>query len=129
MTGDPYCPTHGWDMCGCRDKLSTRFVDINSSYLENKVIELEKRIKEQNSLLEKYNGCGKFIEQAARLLRLWSMDRQTASGRWTGQEQAAVECAIKLEVLLRDVDPEPCQDVGCNCEGFHTGACRKIGNV
>lgn len=46
------------------------------------------------------------LEQAARLLRSWASDRQRASGQWTAQEQAAVECAIRLEEHARSVDRE-----------------------
>lgn len=40
------------------------------------------------------------IEQAARLIRLWSADRMRATGKWTAQEQAGIECAIQLEAAL-----------------------------
>ena len=39
------------------------------------------------------------IAQAARLLRFWAGDRQRRNGRWTTEEQAAVDCAMKLEQI------------------------------
>jgi hypothetical protein len=45
------------------------------------------------------------IEQAARLLRLWAGDRMRVSGKWTMQEQAGVDCAIRLEAALAAARP------------------------
>lgn len=47
------------------------------------------------------------IEQAARLLRSWAGARMFASGKWTTQEQAAVDCAIRLESALSARAPQP----------------------
>ena len=40
--------------------------------------------------------------QAASFLRQYARDRQKASGRWTLEEQAIVECAISLEEEVHD---------------------------
>jgi hypothetical protein len=47
------------------------------------------------------------LSQASRLLRLLAGDRQQASGKWTMQEQAAVDCATQLDTLLRRHGGEP----------------------
>lgn len=61
-----------------------------------------------------------YIKQAARLLRLWAEDRQRASGKWTDREQAAVECAIRLEASLALT---PC----CEASIVHANDCPKFG--
>lgn len=42
------------------------------------------------------------LQQAARLLREWAGERQQSSGKWTTREQAGVECAIRLEQIVKD---------------------------
>ena len=42
-------------------------------------------------------GHSETLLQAARTLRLWAADRQKAHGQWTAQEQAAIECATRME--------------------------------
>lgn len=50
------------------------------------------------------------ILQAASILRSWARDRQRSSGKWTSQEQAAVECAVRLE----DSSPASTESVECS---------------
>lgn len=57
------------------------------------------------------------MRQGARILCEWAGDRQRASGKWTTREQAAVECAIRLEVgaNLLAVLLTPTGEAVCQC--------------